>query len=110
MKKNSNVQVYSVDFLREYMRRSSMKQAEILSRSVSRLTSSDEQPCVEYGAEIQAERDMIDRLLYIQQCRSALEHCIDKKQVRMRYKWRDGRITEMWFRRMPGGKVRISAA
>ena len=83
-----NAQEYPIQVLREKLRQRSSKQAALLSRSVGRLTSCDVQPCLEYRQEVAAEYEVIDRLLYIQQCRSSLERCIGSGSARLRYRWR----------------------
>ena len=51
---------------------------------------------------------MIDRLLYVQQCRAALERCLGSGRARLRYRWQDGRVTETSFRRTAPGRVKVS--
>ena len=80
----------------------------MLARSVGRLTSCDVQPCLEYRDEIASEHAVIDRLLYVQECRNSLERCIGSGAARLRYRWRDGRVTETRFRRVSPGRVRVS--
>ena len=75
MKNKNNSQEYLVHVLREQLRQYAVGHTLALSRSVSRLTSCDAQPCLEYREEVQAEYQVIDRLLYAQQCRAALERC-----------------------------------
>ena len=103
-----NAQEYPIQVLREKLRQRSARQAGLLSRSVGRLTSCDAMPCLEYGQEVTAEYAVIDRLLYAQQCRSSLEHCIGSGSARLRYRWRDGRTTETRFRRTAPGKIKVS--
>ena len=50
---------------------------------------------------------MIDELLYIQHCRSALERCLDQGSARLRYRWEDGRVTVTSFRRLRQGRVQV---
>lgn len=103
-----NTQDYPIHILREDLRQRSVRQAALLSRSVGRLTSYDAQPCLEYQQEVTAQYAVIDCLLYTQQCRSALEACISSGSVRLRYRWRSGRVTETKFRRVAPGRVRVS--
>ncbi len=103
-----NTQDYLIRGLREKLRQRSAQQAALLSRSVGRLTSYDAQPCLEYRQELAAQYAVVDRLLYTQQCRSALEACIASGGARLRYRWRDGRVTETKFRRAAPGWVRVS--
>lgn len=108
MTSKKNTQEYPVQVLREKLRQRSARQAALLSRSVGRLTSCDIQPCLEYRQEVAAEYTVIDRLLYVQQCRNSLERCIGGGSARLRYHWRDGRTTVTWFRRTAPGKVKVS--
>lgn len=108
MASKKNTQEYPIQILRENLRQRSSRQAALLSRSVGRLTSCDVQPCLEYCQEVAAEYAVIDRLLYAQQCRSSLERCIGSGSARLRYRWRDGRVTETRFRRVSPGRVRVS--
>ena len=107
MTAKKNTQEYPIQVLREKLRQRSNRQAALLSRSVGRLTSCDIQPCLEYRQEVDAEYAVIDRLLYIQQCRSSLERCIASGSARLRYRWRDGRTTETRFRRISPGRIKV---
>ena len=71
---------------REELRRRAVRQTEKLSRSVARLTSCDA-PCVEYADEVLYEKAVIDDLLYYQQCRAALERCLENKSATLHYRW-----------------------
>ena len=48
---------------------------------------------------------VVDQLLYVQNCRSALERCIAGRDARLRYRWRDGRVTVTRFRKVRQGCV-----
>ena len=108
MANKQNAKEYPIQIIRENLRRCSIQQAALLARSVGRLTSCDVQPCLEYRAEIASEHAVIDRLLYIQECRTALERCIGYGAARLRYRWRDGRVTETCFRRTAPGRIKVS--
>ena len=108
MASRKNSQEYLIQVIRERLRQCSTRQAAVLSRSVGRLTSYDTQPCTEYKEEVASEYAVIDRLLYIQQCRCALERCIGSGASRLRYRWRDGRITDTRFRKTSEGRVKVS--
>lgn len=108
MASNKNAQEYPIQIIREKLRLHSSQQAARISRSVGRLTSYDAQPCPEYRQEVASEYAMVDKLLYLQQCRSSLERCISSGAVRLRYRWRDGQVTETRFRRTAPGKIRVS--
>ena len=105
-KKNANE--YPIKIIRENLRQSSARQAALLARSVGRLTSCDVQPCLEYRQEIASEHALIDRLLYIQECRNSLERCIASGAARLRYRWQDGRVTDTRFYRTSPGRIRVS--
>lgn len=108
MATKTNTKEYPIHVIREDLRQSSARQAALLSRSVGRLTSYDAQPCTEYGQEVKAQYAVIDELLYIQQCRNSLERCIASGSSRLRYRWRDGRVTDTRFRRTSPARVRVS--
>ena len=108
MASKNNTQEYPIQVLREKLRQRSNRQAALLSRSVGRLTSCDVQPCLEYRQEVAAEYAVIDRLLYVQQCRSSLERCIATGSARLRYHWRGGQTTETRFRRTAPGRIKVS--
>ena len=107
MASKKNTQEYPIQVLREKLRQRYTQQAALLSRSVGRLTSCDVQPCLEYRQEVASEYEVIDRLLYAQQCRSSLERCIGSGSARLRYRWRDGRVTETRFRRTAPGRIKV---
>lgn len=107
MKKNNNAQEYPIHVLRERLRQCAAGHALTLSRSVSRLTSCDVLPCPEYREEVAEEYEVIDRLLYVQQCRAALERCIANGRARLSYRWKDGQVTETSFRRVTPGRVKV---
>lgn len=100
--------VYARQVLREQLRQEAAAQAQRLSRSVGRLASCDSLPCPEYGGEVQQECVLIDRLLYLQHCRSALERCLEHGSSRLRYRWRDGVLTVTAFQRLRQGRIRVS--
>ena len=99
---------YPIQILREDLRQSAVRHTTLLSRSVGRLTSCDVQPCLEYHQEIAREYAIIDHLLYIQRCRNALEQCIGSGTACLRYRWRDGRVTDTAFRRTAPGRIRVT--
>lgn len=108
MATKTNTKEYPIHVIREDLRQSSARQAALLSRSVGRLTSYDAQHCTEYGQEVKAQYAVIDELLYIQQCRSSLERCIASGAARLRYRWRDGRVTDTRFRKTSSARVKVS--
>ena len=108
MANKQNAKEYPIQIIREDLRRRSTQEAALLARSVGRLTSCDVQPCLEYRQEVASEYEVIDRLLYAQQCRSSLERCIGAGSARLRYRGQDGRVTETRFRRTAPGRVRVS--
>ena len=108
MASKKNIQEYPIQIIREKLRLRSSRQAVLLSRSVGRLTSCDAQPCLEYRQEVAGEYAVIDQLLYTQQCRSSLERCIGCGSARLRYRWRDGSVTETHFCRTSPGRIKVS--
>ena len=108
MATKQNAKEYPIQIIREDLRRRSTQEAALLSRSIGRLTSCDVQPCLEYRDEIANEHAVIERLLYVQECRNSLERCIGSGAARLRYRWRDGRVTETRFRRTAPGRIRVS--
>lgn len=108
MATKQNAKEYPIQIIREDLRRRSTQEAALLARSVGRLTSCDIQPCLEYRDEIANEHAVIDRLLYVQECRNSLKRCISSRAARLRYRWRDGRVTETRFRRIGPGRIRVS--
>ncbi len=107
MTKNTNNCEYPIAEAREVLRQRAAAEATALSRSVGRLTSCDLRPCREYGEEVAQEYAAVNRLLYLQQCRLALERALASGRSRLRYRWADGRTTDTAFRRVRG-RVRIS--
>ena len=107
MKTKNNTQEYLIHTLRERLRQCAVGHALTLSRSVSRLTSCDAVPCLEYREEVQAEYGVIDRLLYAQQCRAALERCLENKSATLHYRWQDGTVKTVSFQRLSLSRVSI---
>lgn len=95
-------QAFPVHILREKLRAQSVGCIQALSRSVARQTSYDALPCVEYQEEVLLEYEYVDKLLYAQNCRSALERCLEGGTARLRYRWRDGQVTVTRFRKYQG--------
>ena len=91
---------------REELRRRAVRQTEKLSRSVARLTSCDA-PCVEYADEVLYEKAVIDDLLYYQQCRAALERCLENKSATLHDRWQDGTVKTVSFQRLSLSRVSI---
>ena len=107
MKRKNNSPEYPIQVLREQLRSRAQQQSLHLSRSVSRLTSWDAQPCPEYGEEVETEYETIDRLLYLQQCRAALERCLENKSATLHYRWQDGTVKTVSFQRLSLSRVSI---
>ena len=105
--KNQPSIVLPIHTAREKLRRKALACSESLSRSVSRLTSSDAQPCLEYREEVRSEQIQAERLLYLQHCRAALERCIACGGAKLSYRRADGAVTVTRFRRLPQGRVKI---
>ena len=107
MTKNKN-QYFPAAELRERLRTEAMTLAEKLARSVGRVTSWEALPCLEYGEEVQKEYALAQRLFYLQQCRDAVEHCIDGKNAVVRYRWPDGTTTRTSFRLVSPNRIRVT--
>lgn len=98
MKKLNNAQG-SITAMRQQLQRQSVETAQQLSRSVARAASVDYLPCLEYGEEVERQRQMAEELLFLQHCRAALERAIPRGCSRMVWHWREGSSTEVRFRR-----------
>jgi len=98
MKKLQNAQG-SIIALRAQLQQRSAETAEQLRRSVSRATSVDHFPCLEYGQEVELQHRLAEELLFLQHCRSALERAVDKGGSRLVWRWQEGGSTEVRFRR-----------
>lgn len=107
MKKN-NTNAYPIPALREELRLRACALSVKLSRSVGRLTSCENAPCLEYGDEVRAEEDLIRRLLYLQHCREALERCIAGSRVTVRFRKSDGTQGRTTFRKEGPNRVRVT--
>lgn len=106
MKNNSNA--YPAPLLREELRQRSSALAQRLSRSVARMTSCENAPCLEYGDEVRIQQDLIRRVLYLQHCRDALERCIAGYRVTVRFRRPDGSQGRTTFRRDGPNRVRVT--
>ena len=105
--KNSN-HSYPIPALREELRLRSSALAVKLSRSVGRLTSCENAPCLEYGEEVRYEEELIRSLLYLQHCREALERCIPGSRVTVRYRRPDGSYGRTTFRKEGVNRVQVT--
>lgn len=108
MASKQNMKEYPIHIIREYLRQCAVQEAAVLSRSVSRLTSYDAMPCMEYSQEVACQYAVTEKLLYIQQCRSSLERCIASGASHLRYHWRDGQVTDTRFRKTESAKIKVS--
>ena len=99
---------YPIPTLREDLRLRSSELAVRLSRSVGRLTSCEQAPCLEYGDEVRYEEDLVRRMLYLQHCREALERCIAGSRVTVRYRRPDGPQGRTSFRKEGPNRVRVT--
>jgi hypothetical protein len=105
--KNNKSEYFAINFLRESLRCQADACARKLSRSVTRLTSCDELPCLEYGEEVRSEQALAQQLFYLQHCRDAVERCIHSGEARLRYRWADGTVTHTRFRRVEHGRIQV---
>jgi hypothetical protein len=104
----NNAKSYPIPALREELRLQSSALAQRLSRSVGRLTSCENAPCLEYGEEVRFEEDLIRRILYLQHCREALERCIPGSRVTVRFRRPDGSQGRTTFRKEGPNRVRVT--
>lgn len=93
--------------LRENLRLEASDQAGRLARSVARLTSCDLLPCSEYDEEVAYQRQLTQRLFYLQSCRIAVEKCIERGATAVRYRWPDGTVTMTHFRMVTPSRVKV---
>ncbi len=107
-KKNNQTQEFPIPALRESLRQQASWQANRIHRSVARLTSCDELPCLEYGEEVKTEYAAAEVLFYLQYCRTALERCIAAGSAATRYRWSDGSVTTTRFRKIGPNRVRVT--
>lgn len=105
--KNNRSECYPIPVLREELRLGAAELGARLARSVARLTSCDNLPCLEYGDEIRSERDLAERLFYLQHCRDALERTIAGSCATVRYRWTDGTVTRTIFRKIGPNRVKV---
>ena len=105
---NNNKNSYPIPALREDLRLRASGLAVKLSRSVGRLTSCENAPCLEYGDEVRYEEDLIRQILYLQRCRQALERCIAGHRVTVRYRRTDGPQGRTTFRKEGVNRVRVT--
>ena len=106
--KNTTTQQYPIPQLREELRERANALTSRLARSVARLTSCDNLPCLEYGEEIKTEYALVQELFYFQQCRNALERCIAGRGSVLRYRWSNGAVTVTRMRKIGPNRVRVS--
>ena len=106
--KNKNLKSCAIPMLREELRLRASALAVKLSRSVGRLTSCENAPCLEYGNEVRHEEELIRRMMYLQHCRQALERCIAGSRVTVRYRRPDGSQGRTTFRREGVNRVRVT--
>ena len=105
---SNNKNSYPIPALREELRLQASQLAVKLSRSVGRLTSCENAPCLEYGEEVRYEEELIRRLLYLQHCREALERCIPGSRVTVRFRRGDGSQIRTTFRKEGVNRVRVT--
>lgn len=106
--KQNNANAYPIPVLREELRRKASDAAQRLSRSVARLTSCENAPCLEYGDEVRFQQELIRRLMYLQHCREALERCIAGARVTVRFRRPDGSAGRTVFRKDGPNRVRVT--
>ena len=105
---NTNKNSYPIPVLREDLRLKASGLSSRLNRSVGRLTSCENAPCLEYGEEVRYEEDLIRRMMYLQHCREALERCIAGHRVTVRFRRPDGTSGRTTFRKEGVNRVRVT--
>ena len=102
MKRMNNKETKLLYFstLRELLRKSAVELTDQLSRSVARITSCEDDAYTEYTEEVRKQHALAEKLLYLQQCRDALEQCIENGSCRLRYTWSNGKVTVTRFKRV----------
>jgi len=108
MKNNKLNTEHPITSLREDLRLEAQSLTERLHRSVGRLTSCEMLPCLEYGEEIAYQRQLAERLFYLQHCRDTLEQCISAGKVALRYHWQDGTVSVTRFRKVGPARVQVT--
>ena len=106
--KDNKTEYFPIPVLREDLRQRASEAACRLSRSVARLTSCDNLPCLEYGDEVKTEYALAEKLFYAQQCRNALEQCIARGAVALRYRKSDGVTVRTSFRKVGPNRVKVT--
>lgn len=79
-------QIFYVYTIREKLRQASVDASNKLNKSVSRLTSYDNLPCDEYYLEVQNQKKLVNKILYLQNCRAAVERCISTGAAVVKFK------------------------
>ena len=107
-KMNKQPLEFPIPELREALRKQAMTLDNQLSRSISRRTTCDDVPCVEYDAEVRAQYELAERLLCIQRCRYALELCMDRGGAVLRFRWADGSVMMTRFKKVGVNRVKVT--
>ena len=106
--KKQNQAEYPIPVLKQMLHECSKTRANALTRSVSRLTSVDEVPCMEYGDEVARQQELARQLLFVQHCRNALERVVVLGEVTLNYCWQQGTSTATVFKKVGPNRVRVS--
>ena len=106
--KKQKTEYFPVMTLRENLRLDAVAASQKLSRSVARLTSCELQPCTEYAEEVIYQRQLTQSLFYLQNCRNALEQCMETGATALRYRWPDGTVTMTRFRLVTPSRVKVT--
>jgi hypothetical protein len=104
----NNIHSCPIPALREELRLRACGVANRLSRSVGRLTSCENAPCLEYGEEVRFEEELMRSLMYFQHCRVALEKCIAGRRVTVRFRRADGSTARTTFRKEGVNRVKVT--
>ena len=103
--KKTNTRAFPGMKLREDLRHQAVTLSRDLDRSVARKTSYDAVPCPEYTDTVRGQYELVNRLLYVQNCRKTLEACLQSGFARLRFRNPDGTVTRTWFKRASLGRV-----
>ena len=106
--KKQNQTEYPIPVLKELLHSSSKSCVNTLARSVGRLTSCDDVPCMEYGDEVSRQQELARQLLFVQHCRNALERVMVLGEVTLNYCWQQGVSTTTVFKKVGPNRVRVS--
>ena len=92
-------QQVAIPVLRERLREQAAELSGKLHHSVTRTATVELVAFTEYDEEVEKERELIERLLFLQCCRASLERAIDSGGGTLRWRWLNGETTIVTFKR-----------